>query len=57
MDNDKLTATEFATKYLALCEEYKAEVSVNYHGAHCVYLDNGKVFAFGSIIADWNVEV
>lgn len=55
--NDKITAKEFVTKYLALCEEYKAEVSVNSHGVHCVYLDNGKVFAFGSIIVDWNVEV
>lgn len=57
MDNDKLTATEFATKYLALCEEYKAEISTNSHGVHCVYLDNGEVFPFKSIIADWDVEV
>ena len=51
---EKVQATAFAKAYLALCDQYKAEVTINQHGVHIVSLDEGDNYPFGCLIPEWN---
>lgn len=52
-EEEKVRLREFVVKYLALCEEYAAEVTVNSYGVHCVESDSGRSFPFKTVYPEW----
>lgn len=56
IDSTKEAATAFVKAYIALCNQYSAEVVVNTRGVHTVVFDDGKTFAFRSVCPDWEAD-
>lgn len=55
-DEEKARLRGFVEKYIALCNEYKAEVTINGYGVHCVASDSGRIFACKTVYPEWDTE-